>query len=96
MSEAEDKETKASVASITKNLKGLDTSGVEVDEEQVAPTVDADSPEEAQLLEKLEEALKELGDEKAIAASKDTKLMCLREWPHARTRPFFYPAFPPL
>lgn len=80
MSEGAENE-KASVKKLTSQLKDLDTSAVEVDEEQVAPTVEADSAEEAELLQKVEEALKESGNAKAIDAPKDIKLMCLRESP---------------
>ena len=64
---------------IIKGLDGLDSSGVEVeDEEQVAPTVAANSPEEAALLAEVEAALKATGNEAAINAPTEIKLMCLR------------------
>ena len=61
-----------------KQIKGLDTSGVEVDEEQEVPSIAANSPEEAALVAELEGALKAAGDESAINASAEVKLMCLR------------------
>ena len=63
---------------VVSQLKGLDTSGVEVDEEQVAPTVAAGSDEEMALLARMEEALEATGDKEAIAAPSSIKLMCLR------------------
>jgi hypothetical protein len=60
------------------NLKGLDTSKVEVDDDQGTPAFAANSPEEAECFAKLEAALAEAGDTTVLAASKDLKLMCLR------------------
>jgi len=59
-----------------KNVKGLDTSGVEVDEEQVAPMIAAGSAEEKAELAKMEELLKASGF--TGTADEETKLMCLR------------------
>lgn len=68
----------SSASNIVKNLKGLDTSGVEVDEEQAKPEIGIDSPEEAALSAELEAALKAAGNEAAIAAPAELKLTCLR------------------
>jgi hypothetical protein len=57
-------------------LRGLDTSGVEVDEEQEAPTMAANSAEEKAALATMEAALD--GTAAATAATSEDKLMCLR------------------
>ena len=62
----------AQAKNIVSNLKGLDTSGVEVDEEQAPPSCAVGSPEEKALLAELQEATKD------IVASDDIKLLCLR------------------
>lgn len=62
------------VRQIANELKGLDTSGVEVDDEQTPPTFDADSAEETALLQQMEAKL----DGEAASASREHKLMCLR------------------
>jgi len=59
-------------------MKDVDTSKIEVDEEQTPPAVEAGSAEEEALLEKMEDLVKESGDAEAMAADKGTKLMCLR------------------
>lgn len=63
---------------IVSEMRSLDTSGVEVDDEQIAPTIAANSPEEQALYEQLEEALKATGNKEVCAAPEATKLMCLR------------------
>lgn len=65
-------------ADFATKLKGLDSSQVEVDDEQVAPSVAANSPEEAALLAELEAALTAAGDQRCIDAPQDVKLRCLR------------------
>ena len=64
-------------ASIVKEFKsgGIDTSKVEVDDDQEDPTVEAGSAAEKQKLDLLEGLLV---DDKSRAASADVKLMCLR------------------
>ena len=59
---------------IISGLKGLDTSGVEVDEEQVAPSIGLGSAEETAELAKMEALLQAAG----VEADSDTKLLCLR------------------
>ena len=64
---------------LVKGLSGLDSSGVEVDEEQTPPSIAADSPEEAAELAKMEALLASAGDTPALfGADKKTKLLCLR------------------
>lgn len=67
-----------SARKLASQLKGLDSSGVEVDEEQEAPRMAIDSPEETDALAKMETLVQESGDADAIAADKATKLFCLR------------------
>jgi len=67
-----------SARKLASQFKGLDTSGVEVDEEQEAPRMEANSAEEAEALVQMEALVKESGDADAIGADKETKLLCLR------------------
>ena len=78
----------ASVASVTSELRGIqgvDTSGVEVaDDEQSPPTIAAGSAEEAAKLQELEGRLSDMGTMEAWLSFKETTvykelpLMCLR------------------
>lgn len=61
-----------------KGMKDVDTSKIEVDEEQEPPTVAAGSPEETALLKEMEELVTAGGNAEAMAADEGTKLMCLR------------------
>lgn len=67
-----------SARKIISDMKGLDTSGVEVDDEQVAPSIATGSSEETAELAKMEALLQAAGDAGAIAADRETKLLCLR------------------
>lgn len=67
-----------SATALVGQLKGLDSSNVEVDEEQVAPLIGAGSAEEKALLAKMQELLAVAGDVDAIAADDQIKLLCLR------------------
>ena len=69
---------KRTAGSLLKQMKTIDTSGVEVDEEQVAPAIAAGSAEEAAALAEMEQMLQAAGDAEGIAADKSTKLLCLR------------------
>ena len=71
-------EEKRTAGSLLKQMKTIDTSGVEVDEEQVAPTIAAGSAEEAAVLAEMEKLVQAAGNAEAIAADEGTKLLCLR------------------
>jgi len=73
-----DEQHSTSVRQLAAGFKGLDTSGVEVDEEQEPPLHEVGSPGEDEALAKMEALVVEGGDAKAIAADKFTKLLCLR------------------
>ena len=74
----------AKALALASNLKGMDDSKVEVDDDQAPPTIAAGSPEEAALVSKLNEALMESGVMtkweafKAVSSYKDLPTMCLR------------------
>jgi hypothetical protein len=63
---------------IAGQIKGLDTSKVEVDDEQAPPTVEAGSAEEQALYQEMEGHMKSAGLAPE-SFDKDIKMMCLRE-----------------
>jgi len=67
----------SSATSMAKELKGLDTSKVEVDDEQAPPAIEAGSDEERDLLAQMDSLLQSTQAD-AIPADEQTKLLCLR------------------
>ena len=70
----------AKMAEVSKTLKSVDTSAVEVDDEQSPPTIAAHSDEEKRLLGEMCAILApaHMSAEEAAAVPKDILLMCLR------------------
>ena len=64
----------AEVAALAKGMKGIDTSGVEVDDDQEEPTIAVGSSEEKEALKQMQALLAD--DLKALPEA--TQLMCLR------------------
>ena len=67
-----------SAMKMASQLKGINTEGIEVDEEQVPPSIAAESKEEAEELAKMEALVQAAGVAEVIGADKATKLLCLR------------------
>ena len=63
------------MTSVLRGLKGLDTSAVEVDEDQIPPTILENSPEERSALLEMEALLP---PSLMTSSSESQKLMCLR------------------
>eukprot|EP00316_Scyphosphaera_apsteinii_P004842 CAMPEP_0119331476 /NCGR_PEP_ID=MMETSP1333-20130426/80700_1 /TAXON_ID=418940 /ORGANISM="Scyphosphaera apsteinii, Strain RCC1455" /LENGTH=280 /DNA_ID=CAMNT_0007341093 /DNA_START=67 /DNA_END=909 /DNA_ORIENTATION=+ len=68
----------ADARALASRFKGLDTSRVEVDEEQEPASIAASSSEEATAFAAMEEMLAQQLSAEAISASNELKLMCLR------------------